>query len=83
MAVDLPTITVTDAQRQRIIATFQEEAEDQGITITQAYRRWTIRLLVDRVLSHESRDIDEAAEASKLAALDVILAELPDPDTIT
>lgn len=58
---DLPTLTVTQAQMDKITSTFP------GATLaekSQAYKDWLTNRLVDRVYLQERRKAEDAAQAS-------------------
>jgi len=77
---DLPALPpVTQAQADRILATFQNETDAQGAPLTPqaAYRRWSMRNLRDRVLQFEASKIDAEQEAEKHARLKTLETEMP------
>lgn len=67
---DLPTLTVTQAQADRILATFGTAA---------AYRDWLRARVIDAVMAFESRKLDETANNDKATKLKAIRDALP-PD---
>lgn len=79
---DLPTITVTATQADRLLAAFNGQTADDGTSLTaqQAYKRWLVEQLRAYVLRSEARTLDESHNVSKRAALEQVEAELPDPD---
>jgi len=71
---DLPTLTVSQAHADRIVAAFP------GNTLAekaQSYRHWLINRLIERVQLVEARRLDEAAAESKAVALNNLVASLP------
>ena len=77
---DLPPLPpVTQAQADRILATFQDETDAQGAPLTPqaAYRRWSMRNLKDRVLQFEASKIDLEQNVEKRARLQTVEAEMP------
>lgn len=76
---DLPTLTVTTNQADRLLAAFdgQYDADGNVLTPAQAYRQWLRDGLRAYVLRSEARTIDESHNASKRAALAQVEAELP------
>lgn len=80
---DLPTITVTSAQAQRILDAYQARFGTTTVAETEsAYRRELAQHVRDVVITHESRVIDEENNAAKRDALEAVAAELPDPDSV-
>lgn len=77
--VDLPNLSVTQAQADRITAAFQNEADENGQPLTpqQAYRRWSFQMLRAKVLQVEGTKIDVANNKSKRDALSQIEQGLP------
>lgn len=71
---DLPTLTVSSAQAQRILATFGD---------APTYRRWLAGQVRAAVLAHEAKTIDEAHVVSRTQKLDALSGTLPDPETVT
>lgn len=70
----LPTITVTQAQLDRITAAFP------GDTLAKKaanYQAWTVGNLIDFVQTAEIRVIDEETNATKAAAVAAVAASLP------
>lgn len=84
MAITLPTLTVTDAQGDRILAAFQRQ---YGVTTRAeavvAYKRWLARTLRTMVLTDEANQIDAANELAKGARITELAASLPDPEAVT
>jgi hypothetical protein len=69
--MDLPTLSVTNAQAQRLLAAFGDQA---------GYRRWLKRALLDEVDRREARRLHDEANTSVREALEQLRGELPDPD---
>lgn len=52
----LPTFTVSDATAQRILKTFQDHVDENGVALTptQAYKRWLRGNLIGHVQREEA-----------------------------
>lgn len=77
---DLPTLTVTDAQAQRLLEVFTDSVDPdtgQALTPQQAYRRWLRDTLVGHVLAQESIRLDQRAAEEKRRALTRLAEDLP------
>lgn len=84
---DLPTITVSNAQANRILDTFKAKFNTNTQAETaQAYRAWLSRLIRSEVLAYEAELFDLSRDADKQTHLDTVTselpAELPFPDTV-
>lgn len=74
----LPTLTVTQAQADRMIAAYG----DPGDTTAQAvekYKAWLTESIVDYVLRAEARDLHEQHNAALRDALATLRDSLPAP----
>lgn len=72
---DLPTLTVSQAHFDRLVASFP------GATMAQkaaAYKAWLTNRLIERVMAVESHRIDIQMNEDKIAALEALDASLPD-----
>lgn len=70
----LPTLTVTQAHYDRIVAAFPgATATDKSV----AYQAWLTNNLIDMVESVEAAKIDADAEVLRRAKLDALVASLP------
>ena len=67
MAVNLPTIQVTDAQAQRITAAFGT---------TEEYRKWLRRQVAERVIRYENSARTQALQAELDANASQVLIDL-------
>lgn len=78
MAVTLPTITVTDAQGQRILDAYKARygTTTQAETVA-AYKRELVKHVRAVVLAHEEAQIDRTNSVAKKQALADIDAALP------
>jgi len=75
---DLPVLTVTQAQLDRLVAAFP------GATLTEkadAYKAWSTNNLIDFVQAVETRKIDAAADTAKATQIAALLASLPPRST--
>lgn len=83
MAINLPTLSLPDAQATRVLDAFKAKF---GTTTTaetaRAYRKWLAVAVREVVIAHEGQVIDEANNASKRNALAALQADLPDPEAI-
>lgn len=70
---DLPTITVTQPQADRMLAAYSGQFDEQGVpmTPTQAYKRWLKSKVIEFVLGEESRviEIEYSKKDAKLQTL--------------
>ena len=70
---NLPTLTVSDTQRARLVAAFTDAA---------GYKAWLKTAVRDEVQRRTARQLDEEHNAAKKAALAALDAELPAPDPV-
>ena len=68
---NLPTLTITQAQLDACVAAF---------TDANGYKTWLKAAVRDEVMRRKVRELDEAANASKAAALASVEATLPPAD---
>ena len=73
---DLPTLTVSQAHFDRLVAAFPGTT---GAEKAAAYKAWLTNRLIERVRAVESKRIDEEANAMKIAELEALDASLPAP----
>ena len=66
----LPTLTVTQAQADRMLATYGDVA---------TYKEWLRVQIIDYVLRSEAQALDEQHNTTKGAALASLAAEMPGP----
>lgn len=71
---NLPTLSVTQAQLDRITAAFPGTTTAEKVA---AYQAWLINGLIDQVERAEGAVIDAAANADKAAKLAAMRASLP------
>jgi uncharacterized membrane protein YheB (UPF0754 family) len=71
---DLPSLTVTGPQATRLLQSFGDAA---------GYKKWLKQALLDEVQRREARDLDEAHNEAKRAALLALRDELPAADAPT
>lgn len=69
----LPTVTVTQAQADRIVGAF---GADQAEAVAN-YKVWLTRQVRDYVLDHTRRVLADARAASEAAEFATVLADLP------
>lgn len=76
---DLPTVTVTQTQADRILAAFQGVTDETGAAVTpqQAYKRWLSQALREKVLTVERVKIDRELDQTRKDRLKVIEQDLP------
>jgi hypothetical protein len=76
---DLPTLTVTDAQANRILLAFGGQVDEAGAALTpvQAYRRWLRESVRNHVLLVEGQKLDQQHNEAKRTALERLRGELP------
>lgn len=84
MAVNLPTLSVPDAQATRILDTFKAQVGPDATTpqAVLAYKRWLADKVKETVLAFESTRIDDANATAKAQTLHDLAAALPDAGTI-
>lgn len=81
---DLPTVTVTQAQADRILAAFQAKYGTTTIAETAtAYRKDLVRYLIRTVQQFEEGAIHEQFAADVEALRSDLESVMPDPDTVT
>jgi hypothetical protein len=69
---DLPTLTVTAAQAQTLLAAFGDSIDPvtgQPLTPTVAYKRWLRDSLVQHVVAAKQIELDRAARDANQATL--------------
>lgn len=72
---NLPTITLSQAHYDRVVAAFPgATAADK----TAAYRAWTTNRLIERVQAVEMRKVQEQHNAAARTAEAAVIASLPD-----
>lgn len=77
---DLPTLTVTAAQAQVLLAAFGNSIDPEtGETLTpqQAYRRWLRDTLVQHVAAAKAIELSSASQEADRTALAAFTAGLP------
>lgn len=71
---DLPSLTLSQAHFNRVVAAFPG-ADLAAKSI--AYRAWLTNRLIERVEASEARRVDAEANATRAAAWAAVLASLP------
>lgn len=77
---NLPTISVSQAHFDRIVAAFPG---DDAAAKVAAYKAWLINNLIDEVERVEARSIEEAANADKQQKLKALRESLPARQEVT
>lgn len=71
---DLPAITVTQTQLDRIVAAFPGTTP---VEKAASYRAWLINRLIDRVLQVETAAVEQELRTLRTQKVQVILDSLP------
>lgn len=71
---NLPTLTVSQAHFDRIVAAFPGDTATEK---TAAYQAWLTNHLIDRVEQVEAKRLEEISNADKVTKLEVLRSSLP------